>query len=134
MTDHLEEKARNMAAEPYSIEMMKDVTTDGEAEVYLLRHPELEGCMAQGESIEEAMTELHPARYEYILSLLEDGLPVPAPVAKQTLTGDESLVLENEYTPKGEPDVMADLEKAVQPETRDRLGIVEPEESIRLVA
>jgi predicted RNase H-like HicB family nuclease len=42
-------------------------------------HPELEGCIAQGETPEEAKRNLDILRVEWIESLLEDGLEVPEP-------------------------------------------------------
>jgi hypothetical protein len=43
--------------------------------------------MAQGKTPEEALHELDQARFEYILSLLEDGLPVPGPLDRKVGTG-----------------------------------------------
>lgn len=108
--------AAELASRSYAIKVMKDRLTDG-AEVYLLRHPELEGCMAQGVTIEEALVELDAARFEYILSLLEDGQDVPAPVTMQTVTGGGEAVTYSD-TASSEPDFLDDLEKAAQPETR----------------
>ncbi len=74
----LGEKSRLLAKRSYIEEISKDETTDGHP-VYLMSHPELPGCMTQGATIEEARENLQDARYEYILSLLEDGEPVPEP-------------------------------------------------------
>ncbi len=109
--------ATELAARPYSIKVMKDETTDGQMEVYLVRHPELEGCMAQGETIEEALAELDTVRFEYILSLLEDHQDVPAPVTMQTVTGSGEAITYSDTT-SSDPDFLDDLEKAVQPATR----------------
>jgi predicted RNase H-like HicB family nuclease len=78
MTSDLEQRAEELAARPYSVEIIHDETTTGEP-IIVMSHPELPGCMAQGSTLKEAREELAEARKEYILSLLEDGLPVPGP-------------------------------------------------------
>lgn len=85
MNADLVKKAEELSAELYTTATMRDKTTTGEA-VYLLSHPELPGCMAQGRTIEEAQDNLVDARKEYILSLLEDGEPVPLPKIRLTVT------------------------------------------------
>ena len=42
--------------------------------------------MTHGASVEEALDNLKDARKQYILSLLEDGLPVPPPAIAATET------------------------------------------------
>lgn len=44
---------------------------------YVAINPQLEGCMSQGDTPEEAIENLIDARTLYIESLLEDNLPVP---------------------------------------------------------
>lgn len=85
MNADLRELARKLAARPYSYEVARDETTGGEV-VFLARHPELPGCMAHGDTMPEAIENLSDARFEYILSLLEAGLPVHDPVAIATTT------------------------------------------------
>lgn len=62
----------------YPIIVKESAYTDG-SPCYEAEHPDLPGCMGQGDSINEAIEDLHHARYLYIESLLEDGLPIPAP-------------------------------------------------------
>jgi predicted RNase H-like HicB family nuclease len=62
---------------PYAVTIMED--TCGDAVCYMAVHPELPGCMAQGETPEEARRNLDVAREDYISALLEMGLPVPLP-------------------------------------------------------
>lgn len=81
----LEEKASILSNEPYGIEYAVDETVDGHT-VFLLTHPELPGCMAQGVTIEDALKELQEVRYDCLLSLLEDGLPIPSPIITTTET------------------------------------------------
>ncbi len=84
MQEALREKVKLLAALPYLTEVSKDETTTG-SRIFVALHPELQNCMAQGETVEQALIELADAREEYILSLLEDGLDVPRP--EVTLTG-----------------------------------------------
>lgn len=83
MQEALKDKAKRLAALPYLFEVSKDELTDG-SRIFIALHPELPNCMAQGETIEEALAELAEAREEYILSLLEDGMDVPRPEEAQT--------------------------------------------------
>lgn len=85
MNRQLEELARILAKRPYAMEIMRDETTGGDP-IFLVTHPELPGCLAQGETIEEAQENLEDATYEYISSLLEDELPVPDPKLTATTT------------------------------------------------
>ena len=87
MNANLKELARELAAQPYTI-AIEETTDDGPA--FVMSHPELPGCMSHGFNLQDAKANLADARFEYILSLLEDGLPVPAPsedVSPTTGTG-----------------------------------------------
>ena len=55
-----------------------DETTEGE-KIYIAKTLELPGCISQGKTADEALVNLSEAREDYILSLLEDGLPIPQP-------------------------------------------------------
>jgi predicted RNase H-like HicB family nuclease len=70
--------AKAIADLNYSLTIFKDVLTDG-TEIFLAKNPELLGCMAQGQTQEEAINNLREARIDYISSLLEDGMNVPSP-------------------------------------------------------
>lgn len=124
MNTKLTEQAEKLAGEPYTIEIMRDETTTGEA-IYLLSHPELPGCMAQGETLEEAMDNLGDATKEYIMSLLEDGLPVPPPLVKSTITtvGQHETYSKN-YTGQPEPTFLDSLVTVSQPIKRQHLGTI----------
>lgn len=45
---------------------------------YIAEVPSLPGCYSQGETIEEAMTNIREAIQGYIEALEADGLPVPS--------------------------------------------------------
>jgi predicted RNase H-like HicB family nuclease len=85
MNEQLFEKAINLASQNYPVKVSKDKTTTGEV-IFLAKNPGLPGCMAQGNTIEEALENLMDARIDYIHSLLEDELEVPRPDLVETTT------------------------------------------------
>src|SRR5574341_892987 len=76
--NHLE-LAKKLAARPYFILKSKDETTDGQ-QIFVARTLEIEDCVGQGTTSEEAEQDLRGALVDYIESLLEDGMFVPEPV------------------------------------------------------
>lgn len=78
MTDHRHKKAEALAQRGYVSFAFRDQTTDDEP-IYVALNPELAGCMAQGETMQEALANLEEVRVEYIEHLIEHELPVPAP-------------------------------------------------------
>jgi len=62
----------------YPIIVKESTYTDG-SPCYEAEHPDLPGCLGQGDSVNEAIEDLNHARHLYIESLIEDGLPVPPP-------------------------------------------------------
>ncbi len=85
--------AQKLASRPYTIRILRDDSIP-EKPLYMAVNPELEGCMAQGESIEEAERFLDEFRVDYILHLLEHDLPVPEPAATATMTSTPIFVTE----------------------------------------
>lgn len=77
------EQARALALRNYTTILSSEKLNDDTA-MFLARNPELEGCMAQGETPEAAQSNLLEARIDYIYFLLEDGLPVPDPTHEVT--------------------------------------------------
>ncbi len=63
---------------PYRTRVEKD--TCGGKDCYVAYHDELEGCMAQGRTWQEAIEELTIARRDYIAASLKRGLQVPRPI------------------------------------------------------
>jgi predicted RNase H-like HicB family nuclease len=49
----------------------------GEDGYWVVECPSLPGCISQGQTREEAITNIKEAIHEYIASLEEDGMPVP---------------------------------------------------------
>jgi predicted RNase H-like HicB family nuclease len=81
----LRNEAEILAVRPYIDQVILTETTDDQP-IYIALSPELEGCIAQGETIETAISNLRDARIDFIQSLLEDGLPVPEPLSVPTIT------------------------------------------------
>ena len=52
---------------------------DAEDEIYVASVPELQGCMAHGETREKAMQEILVAMQLQIEVMLDKGMPVPKP-------------------------------------------------------
>jgi antitoxin HicB len=70
---------------PYRVEIDWESDERGNA-YYVARHPELDGCMAQGQTREEALASLHEARELYIRALLKRGLDVPRPEVREPVS------------------------------------------------
>ncbi len=52
---------------------------------YVAYAPALKGCVSQGKTREEALKNIKEAMEVYVKALLEDGLPVPTEVGKDTI-------------------------------------------------
>lgn len=76
MNETLWLEAEKLANELYDFTVETDDLSNGQL-IYLLRHPDLPGCIAQGISISEAKSNLDAARVDYIYDLLVSGLNVP---------------------------------------------------------
>jgi len=98
MDNLLMEKAKELAARNYSLAVFSDETQSGHT-IFMAKNPELYGCMAQGDSLDNALANLEEARIDYIYSLLEDNLEVPdptqQPLIRITTTDSMSDSLQN---------------------------------------
>jgi predicted RNase H-like HicB family nuclease len=122
MNKKLDEQAKLLAELPYTLKIARDITVDGK-NVFLTSHPELIGCMAQGDEVDKAVDNLREVTYEYILSLLEDKLPVPMPLSRQSTTGYARATITGEV--KGNKpfgDILVDV---IQPTTREDISTAE---------
>ncbi|MGA9398355.1 MAG: type II toxin-antitoxin system HicB family antitoxin [Anaerolineaceae bacterium] len=114
-----QEHATILSKYPYTVELFRDKTTDGDY-IFLARNPELEGCMAQGLTEEEALSNLNEVRIEHIEHLLEHHLPVPYPnraVASSQVSGG-NIVL-RELPAINLSGIKEHLTKEVQPDTKE---------------
>lgn len=64
-----------------------DITWSPEDESYIVKVPELDGCVTHGDSVEEAVANSKEAIAAYLDSLRSRGLPVPKPLAEQKFSG-----------------------------------------------
>lgn len=79
MNMNLFQLAKKLAMRPYLVMTAKSETTDGQP-TFNARTLEIEGCIGQGDTPEQAVQDLRDALVDYIESLLEDGLDIPEPV------------------------------------------------------
>lgn len=126
MNKSIRAKAKLLAQQPYTIDILEDETVDGR-HVYLITCPQLPGCMAQGSTIKEAEENLEEVTVEYIMSLLEDGEPVPIPFIRPTTTtsGAINTGIRDFVQKQGKQNFLDDLSRTVIPSTRRRVAIVE---------
>ena len=57
--------------------MRQVVITRGEDGYWVAERPSLRGCVSQGATRQEAITNIREAIEGYVLVLMEDGIPVP---------------------------------------------------------
>ena len=86
-------RAEELANQLYTVVVFLDKTTEAEP-IYVALNPELDGCIAQGESVEEAQNNLSEFRVDYIQHLLDHRLPIPDPDWKTVEARSESLRVE----------------------------------------
>ncbi len=72
-------EAEELAARRYVVAIYRDFDPEEDEHYYVAVNPEIAGCMAEGETLDEAKKNLNEARIDAIYFLLEDGLPVPEP-------------------------------------------------------
>jgi len=114
MTSNIRMRAEELAQRQYTEIMFRDETTDGD-HIFMAVTPELEGCVAQGESIRDAQENLRLFRIDYIEHLLEHDLHVPYPAWMATSTGDIIPFTDEDNIISETPD------KAIQPEHQEQM-------------
>lgn len=72
--DELRRRAREIMKRPYR----KVIRGDAE-EGYLGEVPELPGCLTAGATEAEALANLNEAMLAWLMTALEDGIPIPEP-------------------------------------------------------
>lgn len=112
------EKAKELAAMPYSVVMYRDAATDGDGFVYLASNPEIERCKAQGLTMEEAQENLDEVRVMLFEHYLDHNLPIPQPNWEPDSAQDDFLdFLEQDE----EKSLEKDIEQVIQTDHRERL-------------
>jgi len=61
------------------------IIEQGRESGYVAYVPVLKGCVSQGDTKEEALKNIKEAMEAYVEALLENGLPVPTEVGKDTV-------------------------------------------------
>lgn len=61
------------------------IIEEGRESGYVAYAPALKGCVSQGETREEALSNIKEAMEAYVEALLEDGLPVPTEIGRDTV-------------------------------------------------
>lgn len=92
MKKKLLKKAKKLAARPYNVQYVPDHDTDGEP-VFFARIPEMPGCVAHGDTIEEAKEWIELAKIDFIYFYLEDGLMPPEPASSESEDAPQVSVL-----------------------------------------
>ena len=76
MTQMNSSEATQSRAGSYAIELLQETLPDGKL-VFVAQHPDLLGCLATGDTAEQAVQALHIVRAKYIAHYLAHGLPLP---------------------------------------------------------
>lgn len=69
----------------YTVEISKISEEDGGG--YFISIPLLQGCMSDGESLEEAYANIEEAKQEWLQSMLKRNLPIPEPASDNQYSG-----------------------------------------------
>ena len=72
---------------PYKMELIEDVEEGG----YTIFFPELPGCITCGDTIEEAIKNAKDAKKEWLVSCLEDEIPITEPDGARKYSGQFKL-------------------------------------------
>ena len=76
-----------MAKKKTDLKYRIEIIWSAEDEAYVVRVPELPGCLTHGDTPEQALLMAYEAIEGYIESLKARGLPAPKPFAEKTFTG-----------------------------------------------
>ena len=93
MKKKLLKRAKKLAARPYQVQIVPDYDTDSKP-VFFARIPEMPGCVAHGDTIEEAKEWLELAKIDFIYFYLEDELMPPEPAGLQSEDSPHLYVLD----------------------------------------
>ncbi len=87
-------KAEEIAAKNYFVVVNEEKDSKGQP-IYLASIQEFYGCMAQGQTKEEALVNLKDASIDYIYSLLIDNINIPEPTRVVYMTSGTNSVHES---------------------------------------
>ena len=72
---------------PYRMEVIPDTVEGG----YVVRFPELPGCLTCADTLEEAVRNAADCKKEWLTAALEEGIDIPEPVSEDEYSGQFKL-------------------------------------------
>ena len=84
MNRQILKKARKLSRK-YSLARISEDKTENGKIIWFAEDLDLIGCMAQGDTEEEARSNLEDNRVDFVYFLLEDGMDVPPPTTHEDL-------------------------------------------------
>ena len=72
---------------PYRMEVIPDTAEGG----YVVRFPELPGCLTCADTLEEAVRNAADCKKEWLGAAMEDGIDIPEPVSEDEYSGQFKL-------------------------------------------
>ncbi|MCR4672304.1 MAG: type II toxin-antitoxin system HicB family antitoxin [Lachnospiraceae bacterium] len=72
---------------PYRLEVVPDPDEGG----YVVRYPDLPGCISVGETMNEVLENAEDAKRAWISAALEEGIMIPEPSADEQYSGQFKL-------------------------------------------
>ncbi|MBQ3590635.1 MAG: toxin-antitoxin system HicB family antitoxin [Clostridia bacterium] len=72
---------------PYRMEIIPDTAEGG----YVVRFPELPGCLTCADTLEEAVQNAADCKKEWLNAAMEDGIDIPEPVSEDEYSGQFKL-------------------------------------------
>lgn len=72
---------------PYRLEIVPDPDEGG----YVVRYPDLPGCISVGESISEAIANIEDAKLAWITAAIEEGIKISEPDSLEDYSGQFKL-------------------------------------------
>ena len=72
---------------PYRMEVIPDTAEGG----YVVRFPELPGCLTCADTLEEAIRNAAECKKEWLTAAMEDGIDIPEPASEDEYSGQFKL-------------------------------------------
>ena len=72
---------------PYRMEVIPDTAEGG----YVIRFPELPGCLTCADTLEEAIRNAADCKKEWLSAAMEDGIDIPEPASEDEYSGQFKL-------------------------------------------
>ena len=72
---------------PYRMEIIPDTAEGG----YVVRFPELPGCLTCADTLEDAVLNAADCKKEWLTAAMEDGIDIPEPISEEEYSGQFKL-------------------------------------------